>query len=357
MTARPGRRVLILRSSSLGDIAHVVPAVAALREDDPSRHIGWLVNTPLAGFVRDLAPVDRIHRFDREALRGRPSGRGLRSLLALVLELRAERYDTVLDFQALLRTDILGLLSGAPRRLGPGEGREGSLFKTRRVRTWPRARHPAERAAALVGALGVVVPEPLRIATTPAMRAAALALGDIGAAPGVVLAPGARWPSKVWPRRHWLELGRLIGSAARPVTVVGTADERALADELAAAAGGRSLAGETDAAALAGLLDHAALVVGSDSGALQLAAMLGRPTLALFGPTRLSWTWPRGPGARVLHRRLDCLGCRARRCPRTGHPCMNELEPALVADAVLTSLAEIETRAEADATATNGGNH
>jgi heptosyltransferase-1 len=152
--------------------------------------------------------------------------------------------------------------------------------------------------------------------------------------PLVVLHPGARWPSKLWPAAAWSHLAEWL-SRDRGVLVAltgSTADQ-----ELVAAIVGESrspllnLAGRTSLAELAGVLRRARLAVTADTGAMHLAAALGTPVAALFGPTAPWRTGPFGQGHQVVRLGLPCSPCFQRRCPQPR--CLTDLTPAMVAAA------------------------
>jgi heptosyltransferase-2 len=131
-----------------------------------------------------------------------------------------------------------------------------------------------------------------------------------------------------------------LSAAGRPVVVAGLAKDRALGDViLGGDVAGANLCGRTDLLQLVALLAGAALVVSNDSGAMHLAAALGRPQIALFGSTNPAWTAPRNPRARVLYRGEPCSPCYARTCPLGTTRCLEALLPAGVAEEALKALA------------------
>ena len=110
------RRILVIKLSSLGDIVHTLPAVAALRKRFPSAHVTWLVKAPWASILEENPDVDEVLSVDVS----------WRNWPRLIRDLRHHQCDLVLDFQGLFRTGFLGLLSGATRRVGFACAREGA---------------------------------------------------------------------------------------------------------------------------------------------------------------------------------------------------------------------------------------
>lgn len=239
--------------------------------------------------------------------------------------------------------------TGDARRLPPAAGEDAP----------PRDRHHSEYYLALTTALGmrpVRLPPPLIVSADAAARARALAMtaGWNGASPLVAVASGAaygfakRWP----PERMAAVVARLTARGLSAVLVGAPADresaravESALADGPAGAAApgaagrGRclNLVGQTDLPTLMGLFDGCAAVLSNDSGAMHLASAVGRPVVAVFGPTDDVATAPLGPHAIVRHP-VWCRPCLLRECP-IDHRCMRGVSPDAVFDALISTIA------------------
>ncbi len=138
-----------------------------------------------------------------------------------------------------------------------------------------------------------------------------------------VLHPGARWPSKLWPAAAWAQLGDWLSREhGLQVVITGSRADQGLSQEIL-----RSmqepvidLAGRTSLPELAAVLRRARLAVTTDTGAMHLAAALGTPVAALFGPTAPWRTGPFGAGHQVVRLALDCSPCFKRRCPQSPLP-------------------------------------
>src|SRR6185295_5624973 len=115
------RSVLIVRLSALGDVVHVLPALAALRESSPSLRIGWAVEEKAASLLQGHPQIDRLHVIPRgelsQAAKRLALGRFASRAWRVVKELRAESYEATLDFQSNFRSALLARLAGAPRRI------------------------------------------------------------------------------------------------------------------------------------------------------------------------------------------------------------------------------------------------
>jgi len=344
-------RILVIRLGAMGDVVRTLPAFAELRARYPRAEITWLVERRAEGVLRAQPGVDEVLVFPREELEAHWSARRIGSLardaLAFVRLLRRRRFELVLDFHAILKSGLLARASGAPVRVGyaPPFGREASSwFANRRARLSPERMSRFERNAALVDFLGIPpasLPKvragegprwPVDAERRERMRA------SLGPGPPVaVLHPGtsAGTPYKRYPVERWAEVAReLRDDGLRCVVSAGGDAERALARAVVARSRGAAvLAPETrDVADLAALVSLCELFVGSDSGPLHVASLVGTPVVQLVGPTdpveNAPWS---GTPSRSLRVPVGCSPCR-RGCPPA--PCMASLPPAAVAEAV-----------------------
>jgi heptosyltransferase-1 len=272
-----------VRLSSLGDLVHTIPAVAALRSTFPAARIDWVVDrrwSPLIGLV---TCIDQVIPLDRSP----------RDVLALIARLRRARYTCALDLQGRYRSAVLGWLSGAPLRIGraakatrePG----AALFYTERV--VPTGRHIVDMTVDLVvraGAKPGAVPQfPLRV-PAESLRNVHEKLAREGIyGPYVVISPGGGWKSKCWPPERFGALAAAINRSYHLPTIVNVApSEEGMARDISRAAGPAKVpALSFDIPELAALLSEARLVVAGDTGPLHLAAALGTSVVGLFGPT------------------------------------------------------------------------
>lgn len=341
------QRILLIKPSSLGDIVHALPVLAALRRRWPRAHIAWLVGDAFAPLLDGHPLLDEVIRFDRRRF-GRMwySPAAFVAFWRFVAQVRRRRFELVVDLQGLIRSGLLAWFSGAGRRVGFAAAREGAwLFYTQRVRCPAQARHAVDRNRCVADALGLEreppgAPLAFPLAVSDAERAAARRLlADAGLPPGAdVLAvlPGARWPSKQWPAERFAELIDLVDDGRRRTVLLGAPDERALGARIAAACATAplNLIGRTSLRDLVAVLSLAQRVVCCDSGPMHIAAALHRPLVAIFGPTDPARTGPYSPAARVVRRDLPCMPCLRRTCPLGHHACLRELSAETVAGAL-----------------------
>ena len=308
--------VLLVRLSSIGDVVHTLPALAALAR--AGHAAGWLVEPAsrllLEGqpLLRQVAPVPAARAFRLAAAR--------ETLRAV----RGAGYDAALDFQGLWKSAAWARLSGARRVIGFGAPwrREAAsaLLLGERAEQPAAAVHVIDKNLALLRPLGIdalgLREFPLPEAPGSAERVAR-GLAGLGAGPFVVLNPGGGWSSKLWPAERFGEVARgLAERGLLPVVTWGPGEEP-LADRVVAASGGAAVRSfPTSLLDYVALARRASLVVAADTGTLHLACAVGTPVVGLFGPTDPARNGPFSPLDVVVRRTPPCAPCHRRVCPR-----------------------------------------
>jgi heptosyltransferase-1 len=343
----PHRRILIIKPSSLGDIVHGLPVLAALRKACPQAHIAWLAGTSFAALLAVHPLIDEVISFDRQRYgRMLQSPQILADFVRFVAALRHQHFDLVIDLQGLVRSGFLAWASGAAERVGFADARElAPLFYTRRVRCPASAVHAVDRNMQIAAALGVRpgVPEfPLYAPPHEVEAARELLAAVAGREPHefVAVLPGARWPSKLWPAAHFADLvERLATEGYPPCVLLGAPSDAGIARHILARckAEAVNLVGRTSLPQLVALLDLSRFVICLDSGPMHIAAALNKPLVALFGPTDPRRTGPYSPHARVVSMPLPCAPCYRVTCPLGHHACLE----TLAAERVLLQVREL----------------
>ena len=323
----PPRRILLVRTSALGDVVHALPVLAAVKRHLPGARVAWVIDEAFAPLLAGHGLLDGVIPVPLRRWRRGGSGRA-RELARFVASLRAFRADVAIDLMGNHKGALLARLSGAHRRLGArrADRREpaSALWLNETVAV-AAGQHAVDRGLALLAPLGVP-------AAPADFAAAELACGRdrrIAGAP-VFLHPGAAWDNKRYPPELW---GRVASGLARrlsaAVLVGAAAGEGALADAVVAASDGRAHRLDApDLATLAGAIRGARLVLAGDTGAAHLAHALGVPVLAVHGPTDPALHGPyRAPGA-VAVRQLPCSFCHRRM--DGARPCLLGLPPEVV---------------------------
>jgi heptosyltransferase-1 len=281
------KSILIVRIGAMGDIIHALPGVASLRKTFPQARITWVVEPRWTGLLTGSGLVDRIVEFHRHEPATWATTRA---------ELRREKYDLGVDFQGSTKSALVARAAGPKQLFGYGAGiareRPAAWFYSRPVRT--KAKHVVDQGLDLAAAAGAAA----RAMDFPLPAGAPE--GKLPDEPFVLASPLAGWPSKQWPMEYFAQLAREL---RMPLVVNGAPGA---APDIPGA--------WKHECGIAGLIDatrRAALVVGVDSGPLHLAAAMGKPGVAIFGPTDPERNGPRGgdfavfrqTGAATTHRR------------------------------------------------------
>ena len=311
------RHILLIKPSSLGDIVHAMPTCAAIRRAYPKARLTWLVKHEWAGLVERIDGVDRVWPVE-------PTFKGW---LSQVSPLRAEHFDLVVDLQGLFRSAAIGWFSGSSLLVGFANGREGSpRFYSKRVSVPQSEMHAVDRyllVAKAVGALESGAPEfRFRIPQNDYHEVDRV-LSRFGVTPGtswVAMNVSARWQTKRWPLTSFAEVAdRLQQEGFGAVVMIGGPNERADIAEVnkMMKTPAVDLAGATTVGLLPALLSRASLLITNDSGPMHIAAAVGTPIVALFGPTSAIRTGPYGVGHAVLTGKVPCSPCFSRTCHNT----------------------------------------
>jgi len=323
----PGRirKILVREVNWVGDAVLTLPALDALDRRFPEAEIVVVGRPWVAGLFGGQGSVDRVLAYESAGAHGGLSGRW-----ALARRLRLDGFDLALLFPNSFDAAVVPWLAGIPRRVGyPTDARR--LLLTHPVRAAARAggRHQVFRYLDLVRALGASGDALPRLAVTAdAIRTADDLLARQGVAagatciavnPGSVYGNAKRWP----PERFAAVADALAVRRGAQVLLVGSGGEMGVLQSVARAMREPAvvLGGRTDIGMLPGLLRRARLLLTNDTGAMHVAAAVGTPVLAVFGPTDVEATGPLGPWCRSVRVPVPCSPCLLRECP-IDHRCM-----------------------------------
>ena len=326
-------KALIVRLSSIGDVAHTLPSLAALHHR--GWEAGWLVESPSAPLLLKNPALARVHVLPRASSVGPVS---LRRMLA---ELRAERYDVALDFQGLWKSALWARFSGAKRTLGFASAwrREplSSLMVDEGASPTREAVHVIDKNLTLLRGLGIddVGLREFPLPTTPSeAETARRGIESLGVTGFVILTPGGGWASKLWPAEMFGEVARALRERGLDSVVTWGPGEEGLADRVVAASGGAAVrCFPTTLLEYLELCRETRLVVAADPGPLQLACSVGAPVLGLFGPTDPDRNGPFSSDDKVVRRVPLCSPCHRRRC-RIHEGVMAAITPSEVVRAI-----------------------
>ena len=279
-------RVLIVKTSSMGDVVHAAPLASDLARRFPAAAIDWLVEESFAAIPRMHGAVDRVVAVAVRRWRRTPwSTTTWREIRAAKAQLRARRYDAILDCQGLLKSAWLARWARGPRwgfdRASAREPLAALLYTT--AVPVARDRHAIARNRALgAAACGTDADTPPSFGLRPPPLSDR-ALVEATAAPYAVLLTNASRASKLWPDERWRTVLRALqGRGLRSVLFAGSEDEREATRRRADGAGGAWVAPPCGIDSVAAALARARVVIGLDTGLSHLAAALGAPTLGIF---------------------------------------------------------------------------
>lgn len=274
-------RILVVRLGALGDIVHTLPAVCTLKTSFPSCHVSWVVESKWATLLEGNPYLDEIIPAQR---------RSVREYFRLRRELGERRFTLAVDFQGLIKSALVASAAGATTVYGlhRSSAREplAALLYSRTVK--PVEQHVVDRHLEIAAAIGA------RQTTKMFPLPEGTAEGELPGEEFVLASPQAGWNSKQWPLEHYEQLGAML--------------RERLGMRLVLNGPGRIETPSTlpHASSLAGLIyatRRASAVVGVDSGPTHIAAALGRPGVAIFGPTDPARNGPYGTSFTVLRDR------------------------------------------------------
>ena len=346
-------RVLLIKTSSLGDVIHTLPALTDASRAIPGIRFDWVVEEGFAEIPTWHPAVDRvipvaIRRWRKNLWQTFKSGEWRRFKASL----RERNYDLVIDAQGLLKSAWLTRYVKAPvAGLDRDSVREplASRFYSRRLAVG-RGQHAVERLRQLFAvALGYDLP--------PGLGDYALRREqwrqDKPSAPFVLFLHGTTWDTKHWPEIYWRELAERLGHAGIGVRLPwGNPAEQARAERIAAGLKNAVVLPKLNLAGVAGVLAQARACVAVDTGLGHLAAALDVPTISLFGPTNPGLTGAYGKGQVHLASDFACAPCLSKKCTYQPTPedqrrfdlkrewplCFTRLNPERVASRLSTVL-------------------
>lgn len=296
-------KVLIVKTSSMGDVIHTFPAVTDALSARGDLSLDWCVEEPFAGLVALHPGIDHIHKVALRNWRKAALSSETRSAIDSVKrDMRERRYDLVIDAQGLLKSVFLARMAGAPiAGFDRQSVRESlsALFYRHRIGV-ARDLHAITRSRLLFGAALGYEPDLDRLdngIVAPVARTAPYGRHT------VFLLHGTSWESKKWPVESWIAVaGALAARGLTPITTWSNPAERAVAQAIAQAVPQSVVIDRSPLATIAAEIGRATLVIGADTGLTHLASAFGLPTIAIFLATQPGLTGPLGPHSVVLER-------------------------------------------------------
>ena len=344
MDARQARKILLMRFSSLGDIILMTPLIRLLREGLPESEIHVACKAEYVDIFTENKRINRVYMLH---------GGGFTELVRMLIRLRGEHYDVVIDAHNVLRSRILyHLLPAAEKITIEKEHTKKLLLIGGKINLYRALVSQSERYLKLAIQLGLEArefPTELPIPPSTEERAGELIVkAGIASNPIVAFAPGARWETKRWPAAHFAEVISALSARGIAAILIGGENETVLNAKIAGRCpGSLDVTGSLSILETGAILKRCDCLVTNDSAPLHIAEAVGTPVVALFGPTvREFGYYPRLPGSIAIDLDLDCRPCSrngARPCPLGILECLESIPPSRVLAAV-GSLLHLETR-------------
>jgi len=345
-------KILIRATNWVGDAIMALPALRAVRKRFPDAEITIVARPYVADIYRDQEICDQLIPYDPKGLHAGFSGRE-----RLAAQLRAQKFDVALLLQNAFDAAWLAWRARIPERIGYARHAR-SLLLTQSVPLPRQGEIPAHEKYYYLELLrragwgnsakdetfiGLRVPEEKRRSADEFLSKSGVRLGAVR----IAVAAGASYGSaKCWPPLRFAEVAnRLQSETEAEIILFGTAAEANVSTAISAEMPRPpiDLTGKTAIADLPALLSQCQLFIGNDSGAMHVAAAVGLPIVAVFGPTDPHGTAPVTPRCSIVQQKPYCSPCFLRRCP-TDHRCMTAITADMVQAAAKPWLSSIQVR-------------
>ncbi len=335
-------KIMVRATNWVGDAILALPALRAVRDKFPTASIGIVARPYVADIYRDQNICDELIPYDATGVH-----KGLQGRERLATELRSRKFDVALLLQNAFDAAWLAWRAQIPERIG--YARDARSFLLTKAIPVPKVGEipPHEkfyylellRRAGWLDTLPDVENITLEISDVQKSRAAEVLL-EAGSRPSALrlaMGAGASYGSaKCWPPERFAEFAnRFLSERDADIILFGTTSELAVSNAIAACMNRKpiDLTGKTAIADLPALLSQCHLFLGNDSGAMHVAAAVGLPTVAVFGPTDPEGTAPVTTRRSIVQQKPYCSPCFLKRCP-TDHRCMKAVTPEMVQLAV-----------------------
>ena len=323
------QRILVLKLGAVGDVVLITPSLRAIRRKFPKATITLLVGRDAFELVQHCPYLDELLTYDRVR-----KDKGLLGLWRLGSELRRRGFDLAIDLQNNKKSQLLSLLSLAPRRVGWARGPFKILINQRQPEP-KEPMPPVQHQFRLLNALGIDGgDESLELWVQPKDDSTIERFLEgewlSGQEPlvGLNLGGSPKWQTKRWPLEYYAALCDRLAQDNIRVVVTGTRSEEESLRHLLKAVQTRPIVavGKTTLPQLAALLKRCKTYVTVDSAPLHVAASVGTPVIALFGPTDPLRHFPPQAKGTILNKQVPCHPCYRRQCP-IGLICMTQITP------------------------------
>ena len=339
-------RILIIKTSALGDIIHALPVLDYLRQVVPGVHIDWVVEEAFLELLSGNPLIDRLITVAFKRWRKAPvTPRTVCDVAAFRKRIREREYDFVFDLQGNLKSGLVCWLANSKHKIGFSrdhlQEQLSGLFTDQKVAFRPDDRHATIRYLRIVGAPFEVDPAGLTLTTdiytADDDEAAGQMVLPVGGGPVLLFHTGTTWQTKLWHEAGWIALTRDLLSRYPAATILlswGNEPEHETVLRIAQQAGGRArVLDRLPLKRFAALLKRVDVAVGGDTGPVHLAAVVGTPTVSFYRCTDGSLNGPKGEQHVIVQSPLACSKCLKKTCERN-EECIASITPEAIGSAV-----------------------
>ncbi|MFC1510067.1 lipopolysaccharide heptosyltransferase II [Candidatus Omnitrophota bacterium] len=335
------QNILVIKLSALGDVVLITAALRAIRKKFREAKIHVLIGKPFRKVLQNCPYVDGLIFIDRKEKDKGPLG-----LFKFGCKLHKHRFDKIIDFQNNKLSHLLAWFCFPKESYGYNNRKWGGLL-TNSIADVKRDLPPVEHQFEILKLLDIApTDQHLQLWPSPKEKNSVKALleeewlGNAKRIVGMNMAASQQWPSKNWSLDNYVKLCDMLSLQNIRVVITGMEKDRAAAAELCARCKSKpaNLAGKTDVMQLAALIGRCQVYVTPDSAPLHIAAAMGVPIVAFFGPTTSKRHVPPTKKLIVFEKMLPCAPCYSGRCLIGTHDCMEQIEPTQVFDAICSLL-------------------
>ena len=317
------KNILLIKLRYLGDVVLCTPLLPLLRQQFPDANMTFLVNPGTSEVLKNNPYLDEVWVLPRKPWWKQGS---------FLQRLRRANFDAVLDLTDGDRSAFLSWVTRAPVRLGYNRDRRWrGIFYSQVLPSAYGSMHMVEyHQQALVG-LGINEPvgEPEVYCDSDVQLEEHKEFGDcvVKDKPIVLLHPAARYTFKAWPLERFAAIADWLSDQAFHVVLVGSQAEILIGQQISNLTNRKpaNLMGVTNLSQLTALMKRSQLLIGNDGGPMHIAAAVGCPVLALFGPTNPAVWGPRGSKVKVIYKGVNCEDCFYPGCSRGEQSCMRQI--------------------------------
>ena len=323
-------RILIIKTSSLGDVIHALPVIDYLHQVSPGIKIDWVVEEPFLPVLEHNPGLNRIFVIKTRKWRKSPFALETRQdLKALRKALRQNRYDLVFDIQGNLKSGLIAWLSNTDHRIGFSrdvlQEKVNCLFTKRQVPFRAIDQNVTDRYLRVISVpfdrdyTDLALSS--QIVSSPEDDAAAeIFMAELPPGPVIFFQVGTTWSTKLWHPEGWSELARRIIRQFPDASILinwGSPQEKALAEQIVQEVGSAvRLLPWLRIKELIPVIKRMSLVIGGDTGPVYLAAAVGTPTVSYYRATSSATYAPRGNQHRTIQAAMECTACYRTSCDR-----------------------------------------